>query len=76
CVTGLSSQHVAERFQHSPGTITRYFKAMLAFFSGGQFYASQVQFPTNNTPISTMITSDPCFQFFQDCIGAVNGTHI
>jgi hypothetical protein len=23
CVTGLSSRHVTERFQHSPGTITR-----------------------------------------------------
>ena len=25
CVTGLSLQHVGERFQHSPDTITRYF---------------------------------------------------
>ncbi|KIK71790.1 hypothetical protein PAXRUDRAFT_676657, partial [Paxillus rubicundulus Ve08.2h10] len=32
CVTGLSSRHVGERFQHSPDTITKYFKWMLFFF--------------------------------------------
>ena len=25
CITGLSSRHVGERFQHSPDMITRYF---------------------------------------------------
>ncbi|KIJ11231.1 hypothetical protein PAXINDRAFT_42073, partial [Paxillus involutus ATCC 200175] len=76
CVTGLSSRHVAERFQHSPGTITRYFKRMLVFFANTPFYSTQVHFPTANTPIATQITGDPCFRFFHDCIGAVDGTHI
>ncbi|KIK81613.1 hypothetical protein PAXRUDRAFT_155677, partial [Paxillus rubicundulus Ve08.2h10] len=33
CVTGLSSCHVGERFQHFPDTVTRYSKQLLFFFS-------------------------------------------
>ena len=29
-----------------------------------------------NTLISATITQNPCFSFFHDCIGAVDGTHI
>ena len=54
----------------------RYFKHMLQFFSSPPFYTSQVQFPTQHTPTSPTITEDSCFQFFHDCIGAVDGTHI
>ncbi|KIJ09149.1 hypothetical protein PAXINDRAFT_33619, partial [Paxillus involutus ATCC 200175] len=39
CVTGLSSHHVAERFQCSPDTVMKYFKAMLFFFSSDPFYS-------------------------------------
>jgi len=49
---------------------------MLFFFSDPSFYRSQVQFPTENTPISPTITDDPRFRFFRDCIGVVDGTHI
>ncbi|KIK77350.1 hypothetical protein PAXRUDRAFT_167171, partial [Paxillus rubicundulus Ve08.2h10] len=73
CVTGLSSQHVRERFQHSSDTIT---KCCFFFFSGLPFYGSQVQFPTENTPVSPSLTDDPCFHFFHDYIGAIDGTHI
>ncbi|KIK72892.1 hypothetical protein PAXRUDRAFT_179696, partial [Paxillus rubicundulus Ve08.2h10] len=75
-VTGLSSWHVAERFQHSPDTITRYFKCMLFFFASAPYYTSQVRFPTHQSPISAIITNNPCFQAFRDCVGAVDGTHI
>ncbi|KIK76584.1 hypothetical protein PAXRUDRAFT_101837, partial [Paxillus rubicundulus Ve08.2h10] len=63
-------------FQHSPETITRYFKHMLVFFANTPFYSTQVHFPMANTPIATQIMGDPCFQFFHDCIRAVDGTHI
>lgn len=49
---------------------------MLFFFSGSPFYGSQVQFPTENTPVSPSLAHDPRFRFFHDCIGAVDGTHI
>ena len=93
-VTGLSTRYVAERFQHSPTTISRYvcsaslsdnnkpdmlyryFKDLLNFFSSRHFYASNVKLPTTDTPLSTKITLDPRFHFFDDCIGAVDGTHI
>jgi hypothetical protein len=49
---------------------------LLVFFSEDIFYESQVQFPMDETPISTAITDDLRFHFFRDCIGAVDGTHI
>jgi hypothetical protein len=55
---------------------SRYFKRMLVFFANTPFYSTQVHFPTADTPIATQITGDPCFRFFHDCIGAVDGTHI
>ncbi|KIK98423.1 hypothetical protein PAXRUDRAFT_134231 [Paxillus rubicundulus Ve08.2h10] len=38
CVTGLSSCHVAKRFQCSPDAITKYFKVILFFFASDLFY--------------------------------------
>ncbi|KIK35758.1 hypothetical protein CY34DRAFT_35699, partial [Suillus luteus UH-Slu-Lm8-n1] len=76
CVTGLSTRLLGERFQCSPDTISRYFRCLLVFFSEDMFYESQVQFPTDETPISTAITNDPHFRFFHNCIGAVDGTHV
>ncbi|KIK73911.1 hypothetical protein PAXRUDRAFT_89205, partial [Paxillus rubicundulus Ve08.2h10] len=76
CVTGLSSRHVGERFQRSPDTVMRYFKQLLLFFLSSPFYTTQVRLPTNETPISAMILDDPHFCFFDQCIGAVDSTHI
>ncbi|KIK97643.1 hypothetical protein PAXRUDRAFT_91971, partial [Paxillus rubicundulus Ve08.2h10] len=76
CVTGLSSCHVGERFQHPPDTVTRYFKQLLFLFSSSLFYTTQVQLPTNKTPISAMILDYPCFCLFDQCIGAVDSIHI
>ena len=49
---------------------------MLFFFSLNPFYGSQITFPTHATPISDKILNDPQFRFFDQCIGAVDGTHI
>ena len=92
CVTGSLPWHVGERFQHSSSTITksvqsficistltlfsRCFKRVLIPFSSVPFYTSQVKFPIQNTLVSSVITSDPHFRFFGNCIGAVDGTHI
>ncbi|KAJ8595692.1 hypothetical protein M405DRAFT_694383, partial [Rhizopogon salebrosus TDB-379] len=76
CVTGLSTRHVGERFQRSSETIARYFKKMLLFFASPPFYSSQVQFPTLNCPTPFSIQHDSRYKFFDNCIGAVDGTHI
>ncbi|KIN95155.1 hypothetical protein M404DRAFT_46966, partial [Pisolithus tinctorius Marx 270] len=39
CVTGLSSHHVGERFQHTPETVAKYFKLVLVEFSSNPFYS-------------------------------------
>ncbi|KAG2034769.1 hypothetical protein BDR03DRAFT_803435, partial [Suillus americanus] len=76
CVTGLLTRHLGEQFQCSSDTIARYFKHLLIFFSDDPFYTLQVRIPTIKTPLSPKISNDPCFRFFDQCIGAVDGTHI
>jgi DDE superfamily endonuclease len=49
---------------------------MLVFFSSHPFYTSNVQLPNSDTPISAAVHADPRFRFFDECIGAVDGTHI
>ncbi|KIK24570.1 hypothetical protein PISMIDRAFT_645831 [Pisolithus microcarpus 441] len=49
CVTGLTSRHVAERFQHSNNTISHYFKKMLFLFSDQPFYSTHVWFLDNES---------------------------
>ncbi|KIM50244.1 hypothetical protein SCLCIDRAFT_97091, partial [Scleroderma citrinum Foug A] len=68
-VTGLSSQQASEHFQHSNEAIVKY-------FTSPPFYTLQVQFPMASTPIAAAIEDSPHFQFFCDCIGAVDSTHI
>lgn len=46
------------------------------FFSSPLFYTSYVHFPNHNTPVSAAVHVDPWFRFFDECIGAVVGTHI
>ena len=54
----------------------RYFKRILTFFSSLPFYNTYVRLPTREAPIPQKIVADPHFQYFRDCIGAVDGTHI
>jgi hypothetical protein len=49
---------------------------MLFFFSSSPFYGSQVQFPTQDSPIPWSISNDPRYKHFEGCIGAIDGTHI
>ncbi|KIK23930.1 hypothetical protein PISMIDRAFT_48634, partial [Pisolithus microcarpus 441] len=75
-VTGLTSRHVAEHFQCSNDTISRYFKKMLFIFSDQPFYSTHVQF-LDNESVHPKIRHNPKFwPYFQNAIGAVNGCHI
>ena len=42
-----------------------------------QLYQYTIKLPTIETPLSDNIANNPKFaQYFSDCIGAINGTHI
>ena len=49
---------------------------MVEFFSLDPFYSSNIQLLTVNTPVASKILDDHCFQYFSDCVGAVDGMHI
>ncbi|KAH6906645.1 hypothetical protein BKA70DRAFT_1033490, partial [Coprinopsis sp. MPI-PUGE-AT-0042] len=77
CVTGLSVEHVGERFQRSNETITKYFRKVLRVISRGSFYSKYVRLPSINDPVPDIIRNNPrFFPFFKDVLGAIDGTHI
>ncbi|KAF8223625.1 hypothetical protein L208DRAFT_1207461, partial [Tricholoma matsutake] len=76
CVTGLSMRHVAERFQCSTDTVSRYFLKMLFIFSSSPFYTDFVLLPGVNDPPSSYINDNLKFHpFFENAIGAMDGSH-
>ncbi|TFK18579.1 hypothetical protein FA15DRAFT_603090, partial [Coprinopsis marcescibilis] len=77
CRSGLSVQHVGERFQLSNETITRYFCKILHAISLGTFYNKYVYLPLASDPVPEFISSQPrFFPFLQNALGTLNGTHI
>ncbi|KAF9524880.1 hypothetical protein CPB83DRAFT_747178, partial [Crepidotus variabilis] len=77
CVTGLSLRHVAERFQHSNDTISKYFQKVLDAVSSGPFYNTYLHLPEVDTDISDYIRKNSKFYpFFKNVLGAIDGTHI
>ncbi|KAG2750379.1 hypothetical protein P692DRAFT_20730019 [Suillus brevipes Sb2] len=77
CVTGLSSCHVAEHFQHSHTTTQRYFKRVLLALCSAPFYNKFVCLPREDTPIPAEILGNPTlFLHFEGALGAMDGTHI
>ena len=76
-VTGLSVCHLGERFQHSNGTISCYFQAVLRTLSSSPFYPKYVHLPLVGSPPPMEIQSNPkFFPYFEDAIGATDATHI
>ena len=69
-----SNREVQERFQHSGETVSRHFHAVLQAIN--KLVSHYIKLPDPNiTP--TAITSDVRFySFFNECIGALDGTHI
>lgn len=50
---------------------------MLIFFSSPPFYTSYVRLPNENDPTPPEILNNPKFHpFFEDALGAIDGTHI
>ncbi|KAJ3727452.1 hypothetical protein C8R42DRAFT_550407, partial [Lentinula raphanica] len=77
CVTGLSVRHVGERFQRSNETISKYFREILFAVSSDPFYSHFVVLPTNEDPPNMTLASNPkLWPFFEDAVGAIDGTHI
>ncbi|KAJ7084132.1 hypothetical protein C8R44DRAFT_534468, partial [Mycena epipterygia] len=77
CVTGATVRHAGERFQHSNETISKYFRRILVAVSSPPFYTKYVKLPRVDDPIPPRIADNPkWFPFFQDAIGAMDGTHI
>ncbi|KAJ8519770.1 hypothetical protein ONZ45_g3304 [Pleurotus djamor] len=77
CVTGLSSRHVGERFQHSHTTINKYFSKILKALASPPFYTKYVRLPQIDDPTPAFIQDNPkFFPFFRGALGAMDGTHI
>ncbi|KAF9017195.1 hypothetical protein BDP27DRAFT_1169519, partial [Rhodocollybia butyracea] len=75
CVTGLSVDHVAERFQHSKSTIAEHFTKMAGTLSSSAFYNCFVHLPDIDDPVPDEIRLNPkCWPFFSHVLGAIDGT--
>ncbi|KIK18118.1 hypothetical protein PISMIDRAFT_75518, partial [Pisolithus microcarpus 441] len=75
-VTGLTVRHVAERFQCSNDTISRYFKKLLFIFSDQPFYSTYGR-SSKGAPIAWKRELNPKFWlYFQNVISVIDGCHI
>jgi len=73
-VHSSSNREVQERFQHSGETVSRHFHAVLKAVN--QLVPHYIKLPDPETTPSA-ITGDTRFHnFFDNCIGAMDGTHI
>ena len=74
CV-GLSNRQIGHRFQHSGQTIFKIVREVLGLMRAMNHMFMVV--PDINTPISSVIGDNPKYaEFFQNCIGALDGTMI
>ncbi|KAJ7234741.1 hypothetical protein B0H12DRAFT_993613, partial [Mycena haematopus] len=75
CVTGMSVQHIGQRFQRSNNTITKYFCETLNAFTDPDFYNRYVHLPTATTPLPQLFIDNPIFfPFFENALGGIDGT--
>ncbi|KIK90970.1 hypothetical protein PAXRUDRAFT_108329, partial [Paxillus rubicundulus Ve08.2h10] len=76
-VTGLTGRHIAECFQRSNDTISKYFKKILKAFSHCDIYTKYLQLPHVGDPTPPEILNNTKFYpFLQHAVGAIDGTHI
>lgn len=72
---GLSNRQIGQRFQHSGQTIFKIVREVLALMRSLNHMFMVV--PDINTPLSSVIADNPKYaNFFQNCIGALDGTMI
>jgi hypothetical protein len=70
-----SNREVQEQFQHSGETVSRHFHAVLEAMD--RPIPHYIKLTDPNTIPTAIITSNPKFyNFFNNCIGALDGTHI
>ncbi|KIJ56242.1 hypothetical protein M422DRAFT_150220, partial [Sphaerobolus stellatus SS14] len=70
------AKHVAERFQRSGDTISRVFNRIVNALTSKAFYGAHIKLPDPNI-VPLEIESNPkLYPFLNDCLGAVDGTHI
>jgi hypothetical protein len=68
---------LAERFQRSTETIDRVYHKVMKLFLCKSIYKSTIQSATEDTPPHISIKSSRIYSpFFDNCVGAVDGTHI
>ena len=72
---GCSNRQVQERYQHSGETVSRHFNSVLDACL--RLYQQFIRQPVNITSPSVYILANPKFNpYFQNCIGAIDGSHI
>jgi len=70
----VSNRNVQERFQHSGETISRHFNTVL---SGLLLLQNDyIRLPNTNICPPEISNSSKFFPYFQNCIGAIDGTHL
>jgi hypothetical protein len=75
CRKGAGFRETQITFNHSTDTISRSFHSILDALV--QLHKEVVRQPESHDPTPTEIVENPkLFPFFQDCIGAVDGTHV
>ncbi|ADV21075.1 hypothetical protein I305_00877 [Cryptococcus gattii E566] len=69
CRAAAGSRKAASRFHHSHDTIQR--------INSAPFYCTWIKQPTSENPTDVRIVENPKFTpFFDDCVGALDGTQI
>lgn len=72
---GQSNRRLQDRFQHSGETISRIFNEVLTAVA--RLSLDYVRLPASDQQLATRIRDDPkYFPYFDNCLGALDGTHI
>ncbi|KIJ33470.1 hypothetical protein M422DRAFT_264575 [Sphaerobolus stellatus SS14] len=76
-VTNLSNRKVAERFQKSGDTISKYFHRVLEALTCSAVYNTYIKFPDSSSPVPEFIKDNKkYFPFLKDVLGAIDGRHL
>ncbi|KAF8332962.1 hypothetical protein F5887DRAFT_826507, partial [Amanita rubescens] len=74
--SGASNREMQERFQRSGDTISKAFHRVLSYLTSPSFYNRYIKLPPKNTTPPEIRTNKKLFPFFQNCLGAIDGSHI
>ncbi|KIJ51807.1 hypothetical protein M422DRAFT_118590, partial [Sphaerobolus stellatus SS14] len=76
-VTNLLNRKVAERFQRSGDTISKYFHQVLIALTCPEVYNTYIKFPDPTAPVSNVIKeSKKFFPFLKYALGAIDGSDL